>query len=236
VAGVTLAPGAPGTADWTVITLHPDLQWGGQDVTWSADHAFAASVCIAGELYVDASMDVSGAANISGAVDITGNVDIVGDITISGDLKVATDFSLTGGMAVDGTSNLTGDVAVGGDFSADGTTVLQNTIIEGDVTFTFSGIAGETGPIFKVFGDWSTRAKTTIFQARTDGYVTTTNAGGNTIQLKTDSNANPTTIRTSSPNIATAGLQACPVKGGDYWCISTLGNPTVYWMPIGDNT
>jgi cytoskeletal protein CcmA (bactofilin family) len=112
----TVASGDP-----TLLKMHPDVQWGGGDVTWSADHAFAGSICVAGGFYADATVDISGATSITG------------DVTMSGTLKIGTDLTITGDMAVDGTSNFTGATAFGGDVTIDGG-------VEVDGTIDFNGI------------------------------------------------------------------------------------------------
>lgn len=117
----TAAAGASTTGDWTVMKLHPDLQWGGGDVTWAGAHAFQGNVDMS-------DVDITGSLDVSGAVDVDASIDCSdiyanGDVSLSGTLKVATDFSLTGGMGIDGTENHFDEA----DFSAvniDGTTSL----------------------------------------------------------------------------------------------------------------
>ena len=43
VGGATAAPGVAGTADMTILKMHPDKQWGGGDVTWAGAHEFAST-------------------------------------------------------------------------------------------------------------------------------------------------------------------------------------------------
>lgn len=223
----TSAAGVSTCGDFTVLKMHPDLQWAGGDVTWAGAHEFDSSVDITGPLGVDSSADVS-------------DVYVDGDISVKGSAKIATDLTVTGDIAVDGTSNFTGDVAFAADVSIDGTTALQNTVIEGDSTFTFAAIAGETGPIFKVFGDWSTRAVNTEYQARTDGFVAVrSSAQSPNFQILTDG-ASPATaviakVRDDDGN--TYDSMPVPVKAADYWCVSSTGGTLVVrWLPIGDNT
>lgn len=58
-----------GAKDVTIVKLHPDLQWAGQDVTWAGAHQFDVSVDVQG------AMDAS-TLNISGPVDII-NADVL---------------------------------------------------------------------------------------------------------------------------------------------------------------
>lgn len=113
----TSAAGVSTAGDFTVLKMHPDLQWAGGDVTWAGIHSFAQDVSIGGALYVDASADISG------------NVAVTGDLTMSGSLNVGTDVSVSGDMAVDGTadfstSGFAGDVTFNG--AVDGTSAFIN--------------------------------------------------------------------------------------------------------------
>lgn len=121
VAGVT------SNLDYTVMFIHPDLQWGGRDITWTGAHQFDASVDVFGKIDAsDAAFD--GSVDISGALDCSvlvvdasadfSDVYVDGDLTVKGTVRVATDFSLTGDMAVDGTTNLSGIVSMGSDVSS----------------------------------------------------------------------------------------------------------------------
>jgi hypothetical protein len=116
----TSASEATTAGDWTVLKMHPDLQWSGGDVTWAGDHAFAGSVCIAGGLYADASVDISGTANID-------------DITTKTTVKVGTDLAVFGDMSVDGTADFADGVAFAAEVSVDGAAVFGGNV---DVTST----------------------------------------------------------------------------------------------------
>lgn len=79
-------------------------------------------------------------------------------------------------------------------------------------------------------------------QAATDGFVCAylTSAGGETVQISgyTDSNSNPTTVRSASraanDELAVVSIAAMPVKKGDYWkVVVSGGSPVVYWIPFG---
>jgi hypothetical protein len=114
----TAVAGASTTGDWTLIKLHPDKQWGGQDVTWTGSHEFDGSVDISGPLTLDGAIDcsviiVDGSVDISGALDcsvlgVDGSADFSdagfgGDVTVSGLLKVdgtATEFGGTAGIGL----------------------------------------------------------------------------------------------------------------------------------------
>lgn len=56
----TAVAGASTSGDQTVVLLHPDKQWGGQDVTWTGAHEFDASVDISGNVAMDGDLTVDG--------------------------------------------------------------------------------------------------------------------------------------------------------------------------------
>jgi hypothetical protein len=214
----TAAAGASTTGDWTVLKMHPDLQWSGGDVTWAGAHEFDASV------------------------DISGNVAMDGDCTIDGVLKVdsSVDFSdvyIAGDCSVDSTFTVGGDAAFVSDVSIDGTLAMQNVVLTGDSTFTFDPIAGETGPTFNHLGDWSARANNTTYTARTDGEVYAIKTGSTSAQ-KIEGDTPSGTLKQVATNLSAAGVGSLSinfkVKKGDTWDVS--GASTVYWLPYGDNT
>jgi hypothetical protein len=126
-----------------VLSIHPDKQWGGGDVTWVGAHEFDSSVDITGNTTIHGALLVEGSSDFS-------DVYVDGDISIKGSAKVATDLSLTGDLAVDGTSNFTGDVALAADISVDGTAVFGAKIVaEGDAS-------GNPFPSAWGHADWST--------------------------------------------------------------------------------
>ncbi|MCK5018771.1 MAG: hypothetical protein KAS32_17040, partial [Candidatus Peribacteraceae bacterium] len=138
-AGATDAPGVAGTEDWTILKMHPDKQWGGQDVTWQGDHAFVSSICVAGQAYFDQSMDISGPVSCSH------------DITVNGKLHAVTRVNCDGDMSIDGTSDFGGDVAFNSDISVDGNAAFGEDISV-DATAVFGAkvaIEGDaSGPQF----------------------------------------------------------------------------------------
>jgi hypothetical protein len=102
------------TCDWTVLQLHPNASWCGQDVTWAGDHVFAGSACVAGGFYVDSSVDVSQLA-VDGSVDVSGALDCsvlyVDQSADVSDLHVDGDISIDGVLKVDGTATQFGGTA-----------------------------------------------------------------------------------------------------------------------------
>lgn len=109
----TAAAGTSTTGDWTLVKLHPDLQWGGGDVTWQGAHEFDGSIDITGPVWVDGSCDfsdvhVAGDLTVAGAVLVDGSCDfsdvyVEGDLTVKGDLKVdstATEFGEGAGVCL----------------------------------------------------------------------------------------------------------------------------------------
>lgn len=115
----TAVAGASTSGDPTVLLMHPDKQWGGQDITWQGAHQFDASVefldpvDFTGPITVDGSCDFSdvfieGDITIAGKVIVDGSADfsdvyIEGDLTVKGDFKVdstATEFGKTAGIGL----------------------------------------------------------------------------------------------------------------------------------------
>jgi hypothetical protein len=89
----TGAAGASTTGDWTVLKMHPDLQWSSGDVTWAGAHQFDSSVDLSKASF-DASIDASHAF-FDGTV-------------------IASNFEVTGAAIHDGTSEFFDEA----DFSA----------------------------------------------------------------------------------------------------------------------
>lgn len=88
-------------------------------------------------------------------------------------------------------------------------------------------------------GSWETKADATTYQASTDGFVVgccrySAGGAGTQVELYTDSNSTPTTLRGFGHAINGSYQSAtlmCPVKKNDYWrtvgCLSW-----VYWIPL----
>jgi len=209
------------TIDPTVMTLHPDRQYKGGDITWAGAHEF------------DASVDISGNVTIEGDLTLEGHLLLDSSADFS-DVFVEGDASINGKLIIDSSADFS-DVYIEGDVSIDGTTMLQNTVLTGDVTFTFDPIAGETGPIFKILGDWSSRSQDTTYTARTDGLVTA-NTGQGKIYAQTPAGTTRMGGFKDSGNNAVAMML---VKATNTWAMvadPTTATVTVYWLPFGDNT
>jgi len=128
----TSAAGVSAEYDITLLTLNPDLQWAGGDVTWQGSHGFA------GDVSMDSTLALSGKISSISDLSITGgaifmdtSADLGGPVDISQALTCASNATITGGIFVDGTSNVTGDVRFSGDISfnasaADGTAMMIN--------------------------------------------------------------------------------------------------------------
>lgn len=224
------AAGVSTTGDWTVLKMHPDLQWSGGDVTWAGAHEFDASVDISGNVAMDGDLTVDGAFALGG------NAKIVGDCSVDGTFTVGGDAAFLADTSFDGTADFGDDVAFVADVSVDGTTALQNMVLTGDSTFTFDPIAGETGPTFNILGDWSTRAQDTTYTARTDGIVVACSSA-NGAQYRGQTPAG-TAVVGGYANTTPSGF-SFPVKNGDTWAVAvdtTTLTVAVRWIPLGDNT
>lgn len=92
-----------GATDVTLVKLHPDLQWAGQDVTWAGGHQFDATVDFVGTVAMQSDLTVDGKLIVDSSCDLS-DVYVDGDISVKGSLDVATDLSVTGDIAVDGTA------------------------------------------------------------------------------------------------------------------------------------
>jgi hypothetical protein len=107
--------------DFTVVKMHPDLQWGSGDVTWVGAHAFQGNVDMS-------DVDITGTLDVSGDTGITGDLSVTGDVSITGAAYVdssldCSDFAATGTMSIDGTETHNDEA----DFSAvniDGTSSI----------------------------------------------------------------------------------------------------------------
>jgi cytoskeletal protein CcmA (bactofilin family) len=93
-----------------VLSIHPDKQWGGGDVTWVGAHEF------------DSSVDISGNTTIEGALSVDNSSDF-SDVFIEGDLTLA------GKFVIDGSADFS-DVYVEGDLSVDGVLKVDGTASE----------------------------------------------------------------------------------------------------------
>lgn len=100
-----------------------------------------------------------------------------------------------------------------------------------------------TANIGGLLGSWVSKSGTTVYQAATDGFVSCngTAAGGtaDNLEVLTDSNSMPSTIRVNAyaPATETSGIVS-PVKKNDYWeCVWIgSGSPTfsaVYFLSLG---
>ncbi len=92
----TAVAGATASGDQTVVLLHPDKQWGGQDITWTGAHEFDASIDISGNVTIEGALRLDGSADFS-------DVFVEGDISVKGVLKVdgtATQFGGTEGIGL----------------------------------------------------------------------------------------------------------------------------------------
>lgn len=227
----TAAAGASDTGDWTLVKLHPDLQWAGGDVTWAGAHEFDASMDISGNVAMDGDLTIDGKLIVDGDVAIGGDFSVDGTADFGDDVAFVADVSIDASLSVGGNVNFVSDVSI------DGTLVMQDAVLTGDSTFTFDAIAGETGPTFKIFGDWSSRVNNTEYIARTDGLVTAfKNTGGAAADIIGLTPAATQRVREkfSAPGSTDVVHIVFPVKNGNTWKVT--GATTVYWLPIGDNT
>jgi len=86
-------------------------------------------------------------------------------------------------------------------------------------------------------GAWVSKSVTTAYQTATDGFILATKitaAGTGTINVYSDSNANPTTERGRCAG-ASSGFVMCPVRKGDYWKVTVdiADSTIIYWIPLG---
>ena len=95
--------GTAPTGDWTVLRMHPDLQWGGADVTWAGAHEFDASVDISGNVALDGDLTVDGAFALGGNAKIVGDCSVDSTFTVGADAAFHDDVSIDGDLVVDGT-------------------------------------------------------------------------------------------------------------------------------------
>lgn len=127
----TANAGVSTTGDWTIMLLHPNLQWGGGDITWKGAQEFDATV--------DFSQDVAFGADCT--------IHIAGDLTSSGKwyqdgtttFRSAMDVSI---VKCDGTVDFSKHTSfitsfcVGTTADISKLTVDGSTVIKGDSSFT----------------------------------------------------------------------------------------------------
>ncbi len=80
----TAAAGASTTGDFTLVQIHPDKQWGGQDITWTGGHEFDASIDITGNVALDGDFSVDGMVYCNAGLVADGTVQFTGQINIFG--------------------------------------------------------------------------------------------------------------------------------------------------------
>lgn len=114
----TKAAGATTSDDWTVVKMHPDLQWSGGDVTWAGAHGFASDV------------------SVDGTVVCGGDLVVEGDLSVTGDISAAAELYIGGDASFDGTVDFGDGVAFVAEVSVDGVFKADNTAAE------FGGTAG----------------------------------------------------------------------------------------------
>ena len=207
----TAAAGASTTGDWTILQMNPNTQWKGGDVTWAGEHQFDGSGYFTQPIEFS-TVDLTGPLYVDSSADFS-DVYSAGDVSILGNLSCNSDCDIAG------------------DFSVDGTLVMQDAVLTGDSTFTFDPIAGETGPTFKILGDWSARSNNTTYTSRTDGMVITQDGVGATTTLATPSGTTRAQVTRQAGGYASGTML---VKKGNTWDVSGAG--AVFWLPFGDNT
>ena len=131
----TALAGVSSESELALLSLHPDKQWDGGDVTWQGSHQFDASVDIT-VLNIDASLSVGGHSDFSDAI-FDWSVDISG----------ALDCSV---LSVDSGACFGGDVSFDGNIKVDGTAVEigegEGLILFYDPTTPYAGGESVTFP------------------------------------------------------------------------------------------
>jgi hypothetical protein len=207
----TAAAGASTTGDFTIVQMNPNTQWKGGDITWAGQMAFQAACDFS-------AVDISDSLDVTGALACGSTATITNLLTCSSKAAIVNDISCNAGLEVDGTALLNGNVIVDG-------------------TFTFG-----SGAVFNYLGDWSGRAMDTTYTAATDGEVYVFVRNNNLQRIITASTPHGTrrqVVRTSAGADEYRSF-SMKVKKGNTWSISgdttTYTDPTVNWIPFGDNT
>jgi len=92
-----------------------------------------------------------------------------------------------------------------------------------------------------LFGAWTSKSATTIYQAATDGFVVgyVSGSSNSTVLFTgyTDSSSTPSTARVESTNYTAAGTVygsfMMPVRKNDYYELTTTDTASIYFLPIG---
>jgi hypothetical protein len=138
------------SGDPTVLKLHPDLQWGGGDITWAGAQEFDASVDISTALYVDGTCEVLNelacASNlvVSGDFCADGTADFGGNVAFVADVSADSSVVCGAGLMVEGTAVFAAEVDVSG-----------NMDVSGDIRHT-GDASGSQFPAAWGMADWTT--------------------------------------------------------------------------------
>ena len=214
---------------------------GSGDMTFTGGLEIDGSVDFSSPVWFDDSLDVRGLLACGSDLAVAGDASFDGTVDFGNDVAFVADVSIDVSLSVGGNADIAGDISV------DGTSVLQDTIISGDVTFTFDPIAGETGPIFKIFGDLSLRSPDVTYTARTDGivfgYLVVSDPTIMSIRAETPYGTIVTFHRSQMDitTIAHVLNMTFPVKAGNTWAwrgidTTSYDGDVVYFLPFGDNT
>lgn len=103
-----------------------------------------------------------------------------------------------------------------------------------------SGGSGANPSWTSLFGSWTSKSVTTIYQAATDGFVVGfggPSSGNGSINVLTDSSTTPTTTRLSYNLVNGVGAGVCcPIKKNDYYEVTGTGtgfSGTIFFISLG---
>ncbi len=235
----TKAAGATASGDWTIMKLHPDLQWGGGDITWAGAHQFDASVDVFGESDFS-DIQVEGTADFTAGVNMDATLNVAGDAAFAGDLSCAGDVSIVGGLTVQSAS----------EFST--TDITTSLTVDGDLTVVNTLQCTSAAKLFvaayALDTDGADITATDVYKVFSDGIllidISVTPSGDCNSVLKIGDGTDPTNTL-SHVNIAThAGatygqVQTVPLLKDTFFCLSVTGAGgqvlSMKWVGFGIN-
>lgn len=129
-----------------------------------------------------------------------------------------------------GSPNPTALLSIQGGNVAIGTAVAGNSLdVLGTVQATsFTGQAG-----FGLFGSSAVRAATTVFQAASDGWVTSNSGTGNNVSILSDSSATPSTVVSNCAVTGQVATCGAIVSKGNFYEITGSSNTGGTFRPLG---
>ncbi len=207
----TAAAGVSTAGDFTVLQMHPDLQWAGGDVTWQGNHSFAKDVSIADALYVDDSADFS-------------------DVFVEGDISINGDFAMDGSFVPTTCASDFGGFLDEDDLASDATAAVasQQSVKAYVDSAKFSAYTTEDA-------DLAAMVKGTTYTATSDGFVSAKVqlTAGNNILTGTVAGVEVQRQELDDATNTFRSIFFAVASGETFVVNATVGTPDIFWKSIG---